>query len=552
MRAAIYARYSSENQRPESLDDQIAACRRLACERGFSIRAEHVYTDQAKSGAQRDRDGLTALLKDAAEASFGVVLVDDLSRLARDNYLMLSILAQLHFEGIRVIAVADGLDSDDVEATLGIQIRGIFNELQLRDLRNKTLRGQIGQKQRGYSVGERTFGYRSVPVGEIRMDKKGRPRPDGYRMQIEPAEAATVLRVFKAFADGRSITSIVQALNREGVRGRFRSSGGWSPATVSRMLDNEKYVGRWIWNRSESRRDPHTGRRRRFEKPESEWIVEKDERLRIVPGQLWDTVRERRRAIRRTWPGGQNRGFSKRQGSRQQHYPTHLLAGAMSCGICGSTIAQVSGKAGGYYGCLKASRGACPNKILAKRSLAEDRIVGAVRDRLRHPETVAMALEAVERAVSELASQAPEEIHLKDAELASEEKRLANFLDFIGEGRGSRALGAALLETEHRVDELKSELASLRAAGTTTYSAPSVVWIRARLEKLHEILERDTQRSAVLLRRFLGPIRLEPLDLGTDRARYRAVTSIDALELVEAPLEDAAEHAGSTPLRPWR
>jgi len=65
------------------------------------------------------------------------------------------------------------------EATLGIRVRGIFNELQLLDLRKKTLRGQLGQKSRGFFVGERTFGYRSVPVGDVRMDKKGRPRPDG-------------------------------------------------------------------------------------------------------------------------------------------------------------------------------------------------------------------------------------------------------------------------------------------------------------------------------------------------------------------------------------
>lgn len=68
---------------------------------------------------------------------FETVLVDDLSRLARDNYLMLSILAEFHFEASRVISVADGLDSNDEESTLGIQIRGIFNELQLRDLKKK-------------------------------------------------------------------------------------------------------------------------------------------------------------------------------------------------------------------------------------------------------------------------------------------------------------------------------------------------------------------------------------------------------------------------------
>ena len=65
------------------------------------------------------------------------------------------------------------------------------------------------------------LGYRSVPVGEMRMDKKGRPRPEGYGMEIEPSEAATVLRIFKAYTDGQSLTAIVRSLNENGVPGRF-------------------------------------------------------------------------------------------------------------------------------------------------------------------------------------------------------------------------------------------------------------------------------------------------------------------------------------------
>jgi DNA invertase Pin-like site-specific DNA recombinase len=179
--AAVYARYSSENQRPESIDDQISACRKLAKQRSLTISDDHIYADQAQSGARSDRPALAALMSAAATGAFEVVLVDDLSRLARDNHLMLSIIAELHFEGIRVISVADGLDSTDEESTLAIQVRGIFNELQLRDLKKKTLRGQIGQKERGFFVGEKTFGYRSVPVGEMRMDKKGPLAPMATR-----------------------------------------------------------------------------------------------------------------------------------------------------------------------------------------------------------------------------------------------------------------------------------------------------------------------------------------------------------------------------------
>ena len=74
MLAAIYARYSSENQRPESIEDQVTACRRLAGQRGFTIVEEHIYSDQAQSGVRKDRPGLATLLSSAQSGQFQVVL----------------------------------------------------------------------------------------------------------------------------------------------------------------------------------------------------------------------------------------------------------------------------------------------------------------------------------------------------------------------------------------------------------------------------------------------------------------------------------------------
>ena len=553
MPAAVYARYSSENQRPESIDDQISECRKLAKQRSIVISDDHVYSDQAQSGARSDRPALAALMAAAQQDEFDVVFVDDLSRLARDNHLMLSIIAELSFAGIRVISVADGLDSDDEESTLAIQVRGIFNELQLRDLKKKTLRGQIGQKERGFFVGEKTFGYRSVPVGETRMDKKGRPRPEGYRMEIEPAQAAIVLRIFTSYADGQSLTQIVKTLNEESVPGSIRAAKGWSPATISRILDNEKYAGRWIWNRTESRRDPRTGRRRRFEKPESEWVVHEDEQLRVVPKPLWEKVRARRQAMHRTWPGGSGkRGFSDDQGSRQKHFPTHLLAGGMACGCCGATIAQVSGKNGGYYGCLAATKGACENKTLVRRTLAEKVILGAVQDQISDPEQIAYVLKRVEEEIAKQRSDLPDTLKLKEAELTAEQRRMANFVDFIGEGRGSQALAKALVESERRVDALSDEVDALQRSREKIFRPPPVEWIKDRLGNLQNVLEQRTARSAQTLRGLLGPITLHPVTPEIGRPFYQAITTIDALALIETPSDQHGAEGGSNSLQRWR
>src|SRR5215831_1564723 len=227
MKVAIYARYSSDNQRPESIEDQIRGCQELAAACGYSVDPTHIYRDEAKSGALRDRPGLAALLAAARVREFEGVLLDDLSRLSRDNHMLLTLYAEFRFNGVRIISRADSLDSDDLHSKLGFQMRGIVNELYLDDLREKTLRGQKGQKARGFVVGERTYGYRSVPVGEMRVDRRGRPRPDGYRMVIDADESEVVLRIFRDFGEGKAIKAVAKELNLEEVQGRRKLRHGW-------------------------------------------------------------------------------------------------------------------------------------------------------------------------------------------------------------------------------------------------------------------------------------------------------------------------------------
>ena len=551
MRTAIYARYSTESQRQESIEDQIFTCRQMARERGFTVLDDHIYTDYAQSGSRKDRVGLNAMIDASTKKQFDIVLVDDLSRLARDNFLMLSVLAEFQYVGVRVISVADNLDSDDEESTLGIQIRGIFNELQLRDLKKKTLRGLIGQKQRGFSAGERTFGYTSVPSGQIITDKKGRSRPEGYKIEIEPREADVVVRIFRAFADGKSLTAIVKFLNEEDVRGRKNEKKNWATNTVGRILSNEKYIGKWVWNKSESRRDPKTGRRRRFPKPESEWIINHDESLRIVSDELWEKVHTRRKAVTRTWHSSKSKGFSSNQKSHHELYPTHLLAGAMKCGSCGAAIIQVSGKSGGYYGCANARKKSCDNKVIVRRSLVEKFIIDELRRLISSPKQIRYLLKKVESEIAKLQSDVPELIRQKETALRAEERRLANYINFIGEGNASRALNKTLLECEKKVDTLHAEIDAMRQSQDKVFQAPSIEWISGRVDQIDDLLQLNSSESASALRKLLGPMVLEPQIPDSGKPYYIAQSSINALTITE-PLPGINDGGnGSTTVHWW-
>ncbi len=112
MRVAIYARYSTENQRPESILDQVSSCRKYAIGHGWILSDDLIFSDVTVSGTREDRPGLSDMMVHAQDHKFDALLIDDLSRLARDNLLMLTTIADLRFLGVRVVSIADNLDSD--------------------------------------------------------------------------------------------------------------------------------------------------------------------------------------------------------------------------------------------------------------------------------------------------------------------------------------------------------------------------------------------------------------------------------------------------------
>jgi hypothetical protein len=129
---------------------------------------------------------------------------------------------------------------------------------------------------------------------------------------------------------------------------------------------------------------------------------------------------------------------------------------------------------------------------------------------------------------------------------------MANFVDFIGEGRGSQALAKALGETERRVDALTDEVDGLRRSREKIFRPPPIAWLRDRLGNLQEVLEQRTAHSAQTLRALLGPITLQPVTPEIGRSFYQATTAIDALALIETPPDRDGAEGGSITLRRWR
>jgi len=215
--AAIYARYSSENQRDASIEDQVRQCRARIDQEGWQI--GEVYSDHAISGATTLRPGYQKMLEDARAGRFDVLVAEALDRLSRDQENIAGLFKQLSFAGVRLITLSEGEIGE-----LHVGLKGTMNALFLKDLAQKTRRGLEGRVRQGKSGGGRCFGYDLVQG----VDHVG-------ERCINRSEAAVVQRIFEEFAKGRSPRAIAGALNKEAIAGP--AGKNWGPFHDLRQLE---------------------------------------------------------------------------------------------------------------------------------------------------------------------------------------------------------------------------------------------------------------------------------------------------------------------------
>ncbi len=547
MRAAIYARYSSENQSEKSIDDQIRVCKNYIEEHGMTISDEHIYVDEAISGSLINRPGLQALEKGMENKELDAVVVDDLSRLSRSNHQMLTLVLKFDYHQVKLVSVSDGIVTGDENSKLGIHIRGFINELYLDDLRKKTMRGLEGQKLRGFSTGEHVYGYRTEPVGELKINKKGQAKYEGMVHKIKSEEADVVRRIYKEFSEGRSACKITKKLNQDKIPTKKGYSGGWNTSTVSRILKNEKYMGLWIWRKWKNVRDPMTGRIKKVVRPKEEQMPIFKKNLAIVDKETWERAQKRWRELKGAWPVRKNRQEGKvKQRSYVYGSPSHLLSGLMRCHSCGGPIVLISGKGSGYYGCYNSKRKTCENKLSVPRRRIEKTIISELKERILIRQNVEYVYKKLERLVAKGLNEVPELTRKKKQQYEKLMSEIRNYLNFVKIGNFSKAVSEALKETERKSDDLKEEIKSLEFQKENAFQSPPIEWIDHRLEHLHETLSKNTVSSALALKGILGTIQLEPISdeesdfsqiINGDKKRFKpyyiAHTKIQTLALLD-------------------
>jgi DNA invertase Pin-like site-specific DNA recombinase len=215
LRCAAYARYSSDRQSPASIEDQLRNCHQKADKEGWEFLEDQVYTDRELSGAGADRPGFVRMLQAIKQSPrpFDVLLVDDTSRLTRNRGDLEKLVEELVFNEIRLVAVAQGIDTQDEQSGVLMSVHGIFDSLYIKELAAKTRRGLVGRALKGLNTGGRCYGYDNIPAPEI-IGAEGAP---AVRRQINEQEAVVIRRIFQMYAEGLSLKAITKLLNAEHV-----------------------------------------------------------------------------------------------------------------------------------------------------------------------------------------------------------------------------------------------------------------------------------------------------------------------------------------------
>ena len=532
MRAVCYARYSSDLQRETSIDDQIAVARRYAVRCDWTFLDDRVYSDAAVSGASLEgRPGILALLADAelTPRPFDVLLVDDSSRVARDLPDALHVLRMLKFAGIRTIYISQQIDSDSEQAEMLLTVHGLFDGVYLQEMAKKIKRGLVGQQDRGFHTGGKTFGYRSVPVYDPsgRRDADG-PIAIGKRLEVDPEAAATIQRIYQRYVEGVSLPKMIDQLNREEVPSPRGTP--WTKNTVDRILRNERYLGRQVWGQTTYDRKPGTNRLVPRKKPRAEWHVKERPDLRIISAELWQRVIERRTALYNAHKIAS--GIATRRG-RSGLFSRHLLVGLTRCGTCGGAVSMV---AGGYgsprYGCPRSSHNgleACDNRLTIMAKVVDPLVVSALQQELLRPEWIDAITEAVTDEVRTRLEDEPNQraalIKRRDAVA----KKLDSLLQAVEEGMPLPSLRSRIAERESEMHQIDADLGSLADRPTVNLQV-FPTWVRQQLADLTGLLQDNPQRAKAELKRLNVRFTLCPIrDQGKPFLRAVGTGDLDAL-----------------------
>ena len=425
MNAVIYARYSSDRQREESIEGQLRECTDYAMKNNLTLLG--TYVDRALSARTADRPDFQRMIADSAKGLFDVVLVWKLDRFSRDRYDSAHYKHVLKKNGVRVISIKENISDGPEGIILESMLEG-YAEYYSAELAQKIRRGQHDNAMKCMNNGGNT------PLGYYVDKATG-------RLEINPETAPYVQELFARYADGERLAVLQAEMEERGLRSK--RGNAYTVSVLSNLLKNRKYIGEYKYGD----------------------VITPDGIPAIIDKELFERVQMRMAA-------------NKKAPARAKAEEEYLLTTKLYCGDCGRLMAGESGKGCKgivyhYYKCSGAKRRLGCKKKAIKKHWIEETVVKLTVSKVLTDE----AIDRIADAILVMQEQGDTMTPVLKQQLQQCEAEIRNVMKAIRQGIITETTKECLENLETQRDSLKASILQLQLERRKFTKEEIVEWI---------------------------------------------------------------------------
>ena len=479
MRAFAYGRYSSNNQREESIDAQLRAIYEFVAKNNYTIVAE--YIDEAKSATSDDRPAFLQMIDDAKNEMCDVIIVHKLDRFSRNKYDSALYKRELKEHGIKLISVLENLDDSPESIILESVLEGMaeyYSQNLAREVKKGLKENALECKHTG---GKPPFGY---------------DVDDTKHYIINPHEAKAAKYIFESAASGLTSGQIIKWLKANYYTTKYGTS--FTPASINAIIRNEKYKG--VYTYGKYKRIRQNGKKRNVKGENS--IVIEDGIPKIVDIETWQKANDVFDSRRYT-AGGQGKAKE-----------TYLLSGLIQCGSCGAGMSGCRVNPGGNRSMRVLYK--CNNRKAKKECTAKDIRKDLVEATVIEELDKVLSVTGVEKLIDDLfvevkkqVKEIPDEITLARKQLADITSKIDTMINAIMDGLYSSSMKEKMNALETQKEFLTDKINYLESRNTLV-NMPSKEYLAEKLRKDLDIKQKSPDEQKRIIRTYVQKVVVFP------------------------------------------
>jgi site-specific DNA recombinase len=471
MKAALYARYSSDMQRNESITAQIRDCQEYCRRKRYSVVKE--YIDEAFTARNDDRPAFQQMISDAKAGVFNVIVFHKIDRNSRDRYDYFHYKRVLAKAGVTIEYVEQNIDGSPESIILESVLVGM-SEYYSKNLAREVMKGLKENAHKAkFNGGIPPLGYR-IEEGKYVIDER---------------EAEAIRIIFAMYVAGHGYPSIAGALNDKYVT---RAGKPFGKNSLHEILKNEKYAGTYTFNKVKRKPD----RTRNSHSKSDELIVVENAIPAIIGREAFEQVREKMLKNK------------NRSGAYKATEP-YLLSGAVYCecgaAMVGKTTTVREGKYHYYY-CGDRERVAteCQNPMI-RRDKLENHVFDRIDDKLLNPAKLPQLIAEINESIGSVARDVEQDKKIAQKQKNEALRKLDNLYKLVEDGAMDEFTRERMQKQREEVERINSYILEVEnKAKRELLSSEQIGEIM--IDYQNAIKEKDPDRLRAILNTFIDKI----------------------------------------------